>query len=186
MSTHNSIGHISTLAGARPCTRVRGASMTVNHTKSPERVQPRPPMSTKVDKVDVDIAHRTGRPRALDALGPGRSHRTYRPSGPDERCVQAQEARCAQAAAYYFRIFRRPGPPLTISQASRLWGLRPSTCSRILEKLIDRGFLKRTSEGNCCRRDIYTPTSAVDLPLKSATRIVRGPRVKTFIRASRR
>ena len=39
--------------------------MTVSHTKSPAHAEPRPPMSTKVD---VDIAHRTGRPRALDAL----------------------------------------------------------------------------------------------------------------------
>ena len=82
--------------------------MTVSYTESPEHVEPRPPMSTKVD-VDLRIEQA--------GQSPGRSRpapcrRTYRPSGRDGRSVQAQEAcRCAQAAAHYVRIFGTAGPP---------------------------------------------------------------------------
>ena len=139
--------------------------MTVSYTESPEHVEPRPPMSTKVD---VDLAHRTGRPRALDALVQhpavvltallvvtGVLFKRKRPADAHRRRLITSE------------YLEQPGLRLTIPQASRLWGLRPSTCNRILEKLIDRGFLKRTSEGTYCRRDVYTPASPVDLPLKS-------------------
>jgi IclR-like helix-turn-helix domain-containing protein len=134
--------------------------MTVSHTKSPEHAEPLPPMSTKVD---VDIAYRTGRTgAALDALlqNPavvltallvltGVLLKRKRPADAHRRRLITSE------------YLEQPGLRLTIPQASRLWGLPPSTCSRLLEKLIDRGFLKRTSEGAYCRRDVCTPTSPV-------------------------
>ena len=45
-----------------------------------------------------------------------------------------------------------PGLNLTMPQAERLWGLDRSTCSVILEALIDRRVLKRTNVGTYLRR----------------------------------
>jgi hypothetical protein len=133
--------------------------MTVNHTKSPENAEPRPTISTNVD---VDITHRTGRPGALNALV---QHPAVVPTAllvltgvlfTRKRAADAHRRRLITS-----EYLEQPGLRLTISQASRLWGLRPSTCSRLLATLIDGGFLKRTSEGAYCRRDVCTPTSPV-------------------------
>jgi hypothetical protein len=45
-----------------------------------------------------------------------------------------------------------PGLNLTMPQAERLWGLDRSTCTVILEALIDRQVLKRTNVGTYLRR----------------------------------
>jgi hypothetical protein len=44
-----------------------------------------------------------------------------------------------------------PGLNLTMPQAERLWGLDRSTCTVILEALIDRQVLKRTNVGTYLR-----------------------------------
>ena len=40
-----------------------------------------------------------------------------------------------------------PGLSLSAQQAARLWGLDVPTCERILEKLVQRDFLRRTPRG---------------------------------------
>ena len=40
-----------------------------------------------------------------------------------------------------------PGLSLTVSQAQRLWQLRPRDCELLLGALVDSGFLARTPAG---------------------------------------
>ena len=40
-----------------------------------------------------------------------------------------------------------PGLSLTLRQAARLWGLDHSTCEHVMANLLERGILKRTSNG---------------------------------------
>ena len=40
-----------------------------------------------------------------------------------------------------------PGMCLTASQASRLWGLDPSSCNLLLDALAVSGYLRRTGRG---------------------------------------
>lgn len=47
-----------------------------------------------------------------------------------------------------------PGLKLTTAQASRLWGLDPSTCQRLLSTLMDSRFLARTSDGHYRRAEL--------------------------------
>jgi DNA-binding IclR family transcriptional regulator len=47
-----------------------------------------------------------------------------------------------------------PGLKLTITQASRLWGLDPSTCQALLGTLMDSRFLTRTRDGHYSRTDV--------------------------------
>ncbi len=44
-----------------------------------------------------------------------------------------------------------PGLKLTALQASRLFGLGPHECQRLLAQLVDQGFLVRTAEGQYIR-----------------------------------
>jgi len=44
-----------------------------------------------------------------------------------------------------------PGLKLTPAQASRLWGVDPSTCQMLLRSLIDARFLTRTRDGHYSR-----------------------------------
>ena len=46
-----------------------------------------------------------------------------------------------------------PGLRLTRPQARRLWGLDPITCDAVLDQLVDKGFLRRTREGDYVRAD---------------------------------
>jgi hypothetical protein len=39
------------------------------------------------------------------------------------------------------------GLSLSAAQATRLFSMEPSECERILDSLVDRGVLRRTSEG---------------------------------------
>ncbi len=40
-----------------------------------------------------------------------------------------------------------PGLNLTLTQAQRMWNLRRDECERLLEDLVDAGFLSRTEIG---------------------------------------
>jgi hypothetical protein len=40
-----------------------------------------------------------------------------------------------------------PGLRLRLEQARRLWGLDAATCSRLLQALVDSGFLCRRADG---------------------------------------
>jgi DNA-binding IclR family transcriptional regulator len=44
-----------------------------------------------------------------------------------------------------------PGLRLTSDQASRLWGLDPTTCQRLLHTLLDARFLTCTPDGRYSR-----------------------------------
>jgi len=44
-----------------------------------------------------------------------------------------------------------PGLRLTPAQASRLLGLEPSACGRLLRLLVERGFLRTTPSGQYVR-----------------------------------
>ena len=40
-----------------------------------------------------------------------------------------------------------PGLTLTVAQARRLWSLDPTTCSAVLNQLVETGFLCRRADG---------------------------------------
>jgi Fic family protein len=40
-----------------------------------------------------------------------------------------------------------PGLSVTLAQAQRLWGVDERTCRRVLDALIARGILRRTTKG---------------------------------------
>ena len=44
-----------------------------------------------------------------------------------------------------------PGLRLTVAQAGRLWGLDPSSCLDVLERLISERFLQRRADGTYSR-----------------------------------
>jgi len=46
-----------------------------------------------------------------------------------------------------------PGLDLTLAQAQRLWGLDQLTCEHLCGRLLEDGFLCRTSRGTFVRRD---------------------------------
>jgi len=46
-----------------------------------------------------------------------------------------------------------PGLRLTITQASRLWGLDERSCKRIIDVLIGASFLRWTPAGTVARAD---------------------------------
>jgi len=48
-----------------------------------------------------------------------------------------------------------PGLHLTLSQASRLWGLDQTTSVALFDALVDAKFLKRTRSGAYVRADTY-------------------------------
>lgn len=47
-----------------------------------------------------------------------------------------------------------PGLNLTLAQAQRLWGLDRLTCEHLCNRLIDEGFLQRTSRGEYVLRSV--------------------------------
>ena len=46
-----------------------------------------------------------------------------------------------------------PGLQLTFEQATRLWGIEPIVCRRVIDELVACGFLKRTPSGRVMRAD---------------------------------
>ncbi len=46
-----------------------------------------------------------------------------------------------------------PGLCLTIPQAARLWGLDPAGCQDVIDALVHRAFLRRTSAGLVARAE---------------------------------
>jgi hypothetical protein len=44
-----------------------------------------------------------------------------------------------------------PGLSLTAAQAQRLWGLDGEACGRLLDSLLESGFLRRTTVGEYVR-----------------------------------
>lgn len=46
-----------------------------------------------------------------------------------------------------------PGLQLTEAQASRLWGVEPTTCRRVLDELVKTEFLRWTPKGRIARAD---------------------------------
>jgi hypothetical protein len=46
-----------------------------------------------------------------------------------------------------------PGLRLTLPQATRLLGLEPAECERIIDQLVGNRFLRRTSNGYIMRAD---------------------------------
>jgi len=47
-----------------------------------------------------------------------------------------------------------PGLKLTVTQASRLWGLDQSTCQTLLGTLMNSHFLTRTRDGHYSRAEL--------------------------------
>ena len=54
------------------------------------------------------------------------------------------QAWCARIRAEYLEM---PGLSLTSLQAQRFWGLDAEACCRLLDTLIQSGFLRRTTQG---------------------------------------
>ena len=46
-----------------------------------------------------------------------------------------------------------PGLRLTVTQASRLWGLDEGSCQRVIDALIGTSFLRWTTRGTIARAD---------------------------------
>ena len=46
-----------------------------------------------------------------------------------------------------------PGLQLTLSQASRLWGLEARACQHVIDSLIDASFLRWTPKGTVVRAE---------------------------------
>jgi DNA-binding GntR family transcriptional regulator len=44
-----------------------------------------------------------------------------------------------------------PGMQLTEAQAARLWGLEPTACRGVVERLVGDAFLRRTPNGRIVR-----------------------------------
>lgn len=57
-----------------------------------------------------------------------------------------------------------PGLRLTEPQARRLWGLDPSSCTALLNALVNAKFLFRTRDGAFMRLDYAAPQRASALP----------------------
>ena len=68
------------------------------------------------------------------------------PTAADDR----QEALIRRVRAEYREM---PGMHLTVQQASRLWQVDPTTCTRILDLLVEERFLKQTPAGTFVRLD---------------------------------
>ena len=49
-------------------------------------------------------------------------------------------------ARVYGEYLEMPGLQLTLAQASRLWNMQPTTSARVLERLVDSSFLRRSGE----------------------------------------
>lgn len=47
-----------------------------------------------------------------------------------------------------------PGLHLTLAQATRLWGLDPALCRRVVDALVGARFLRWTSAGAIARADV--------------------------------
>lgn len=54
----------------------------------------------------------------------------------------------------------QPTLSLTAAQGQRLWGMDPPTCRCVLDDLVERGTLRRTSNGQYCRID-FLPSDPV-------------------------
>jgi hypothetical protein len=68
-----------------------------------------------------------------------------------------------------------PGLRLTLAQACRLWGLDVTSCESILGRLLDEGFLRRTTDGAYVALPQVRPTP-LDAGLQAVTgghRIIR-------------
>jgi hypothetical protein len=46
-----------------------------------------------------------------------------------------------------------PGLQLTPAQATRLWGLEPAACERVIDALVECDFLRWTSAGTIARAE---------------------------------
>ena len=55
-----------------------------------------------------------------------------------------------------------PGLRLTLAQATRLWGLEPAACGRVIDALIGCEFLRWTSAGTIAQAEGHVRTSEVE------------------------
>ena len=67
---------------------------------------------------------------------------------PREEFIEAV-AHCTRRAEAEYR--EMPGLSLTLSQATRLWGLDQATCTALFDTLLKRGIVKRTADGRYIR-----------------------------------
>lgn len=67
-----------------------------------------------------------------------------------------------------------PGLRLKREQAQRLWGLDGATCARLLDMLVENGFLSREGDGRYARRSDGAPRAT--LPTAKASLDFRGLR----------
>ena len=58
----------------------------------------------------------------------------------------ATEDDAALVLKVYEEYCEMPGLQLTLRQASRLWGLSPGTCARVLARLVDDSLLRRDGD----------------------------------------
>lgn len=62
-----------------------------------------------------------------------------------------------------------PGLTLTVAQAGRLWSLDAPTCNRVLDGLVEAGFLCRKANGAFCRAtDVSGRSNRLSNPERAA------------------
>lgn len=75
---------------------------------------------------------------------------SLQPALPDERCnVAAPETLVRRIRSEFEEM---PGLSLTPAQATRLFGISPEECSRVLQRLVDDGFVCLKSHGRYALR----------------------------------
>ena len=91
------------------------------------------------------------------ALGPGAQSLDRRRQ---QRGAGAEPLR-AELVAMVLGTFREmPGLSLHLTQASRLFGLRTTTCQVLLDDLVALGRLRRALDGHYLGRDLADPLAA--------------------------
>jgi len=76
------------------------------------------------------------------------------PSGIDRRDPRSREQQLATVVREFDEL---GGLALTAPQASRLFGLEPNVCARVLTELVDGGFLRRREDGQYARETANGP-----------------------------
>jgi hypothetical protein len=68
-----------------------------------------------------------------------------------------------------------PTVSLTLAQACRYWGVESSICARVLEELVEEGFLVRRADGRFARIPIRRSPAQARLHSTDAHRSHDGP-----------
>jgi len=90
---------------------------------------------------------------------------------------------CAVARSEFKEL---PTLRLTLAQARRLWSLDPATCQRVLQRLVDCGYLTIADDGRYCRPECRDASAGWDWTgvvrragVSSSRRPTRSPQIRS-------